>query len=63
MKTLPRFLPFLLVLLLGLTGLALMTSAWGSPPDGMHGPRHAAGARTVTASGTAGTGRATSRKG
>jgi hypothetical protein len=40
MKTLPRFLPFLLVLLLGLAGLAIMTSAWGSPSGGMHGPRH-----------------------
>lgn len=40
MKTLPRFLPFLLVFLLGLAGLAIMTSAWGSPSGGMHGPRH-----------------------
>jgi hypothetical protein len=40
MKTLPRFLPFLVVVILGLGGLALITSAWGAPPDGMRGPWH-----------------------
>ena len=39
MKTLPRFLPLVLVAVLGLTGLGLLTSAWGSP-SGEGGPWH-----------------------
>jgi hypothetical protein len=40
MKTLPRFLSFVVVAVLGLGGLALLTSAWGSPSGGMGGPGH-----------------------
>src|SRR5262249_7792333 len=40
MKSLPRFLSFLVVAVLGLGGLALLTSAWGSPSGGVGGPDH-----------------------
>jgi hypothetical protein len=37
MKTLPKFIPVLVVAILGLTGLTVLTSAWGEPRPWQHG--------------------------